>query len=110
MLLLPTGRGKKKQRPLSASAPAVQKSAFRRRKEWSTLMALEQEIETYRRKLPELLAHKGKYVVIHQDEVVGTFDGFEDALTAGYERFPNEAFLVRQISDTEKVLVTSRSI
>jgi hypothetical protein len=73
-------------------------------------MALEREIETYRRKLPELLADKGKYVVIHHDELVGVFDGFEDALRAGYERFNDEAFLVRQISDTEKVLVTSRSI
>jgi hypothetical protein len=73
-------------------------------------MALEKEIETYRRKLPELLAQKGKYVVIHHDEVVGIFDGFDDALRAGYERFPDEAFLVRQISDTERILSTSRSL
>jgi hypothetical protein len=73
-------------------------------------MALEREIETYRRKLPELLVQKGKYVVIHHDEVVGTFDGLEDALRAGYERFNDEAFLVRQINDTEKVLVTSKGI
>jgi hypothetical protein len=73
-------------------------------------MVLEREIETYRGKLPELLAHKGKYVVIHGDEVAGTFDGFEDALRHGYERFGNEPFLVREIRDTEKVLFSSRSI
>jgi hypothetical protein len=73
-------------------------------------MVLEREIETYRRKLPELLAHKGKYVVIHGDELAGTFDGFEDALRLGYERFGNEPFLVREIRETEKVLFSSRSI
>ncbi len=73
-------------------------------------MTLEREIETYRQKLPELLPHKGKYVVIHGSEVVGVFDGFEDALRVGYERFGNEAFLVRKISETEEVLVSSRII
>src|SRR5437763_7430696 len=84
--------------------------ARHRRISWSTLMALEKEIETYRRKLPELLANKGKYVVIHQDKVLGVFDGFEDALRVGYEQAGDDEFLVRQISDTEPVLVSSRSI
>jgi hypothetical protein len=72
-------------------------------------MALEREIETYRCELPDLLAHKGKYVVIHGDEVAGVFDGFEDALTVGYARFGGNPFLVRKISETEKVLYSSRS-
>lgn len=73
-------------------------------------MALEKEIAAYRRLLPELLAHKGKYVVIHGDELVGTFDAYGDALRAGYERFLNESFLVRQIAEEEKVIYTSRSL
>ena len=73
-------------------------------------MALEREIETYRRKLPELLTHEGKYVVIHEEDIIGTFDGLGDALRAGYERFLNEAFLVRQISKEEKVLYTPRNL
>jgi hypothetical protein len=73
-------------------------------------MALEREIETYRRKLPELLAHKGKFVVIHGEEVVDFFDGFEDALRAGYEKFPGEAFLVREVQEEERVLISSRNI
>jgi hypothetical protein len=73
-------------------------------------MALERELETYRLKLPELLAHKGKFVVIHGEEVVGVFDGFEDALRRGYERFHDESFLVREIRETEKILFSARSV
>lgn len=73
-------------------------------------MALEREIEVYRKNLPELLAHKGRFVVIHHEDVVGIFDGFEDALRAGYEQWLNEPFLVRRISDTEKVFTVSRNL
>jgi hypothetical protein len=73
-------------------------------------MSLEREIETYRRKLPELLASKGKYVVIHGEEVAGVYDGYEDALTVGYERYGDKPFLVRKISETEKVIHSSRSL
>jgi hypothetical protein len=73
-------------------------------------MPLEREIETYRRKLPELLAQKGKYVVIHAEDVIGTFDGLGDALRAGYERFLNEPFLVRQIAEDEPVFHITRNL
>lgn len=73
-------------------------------------MALEREIETYDRRLGELLARQGKYVVIHADEVVGTYDGFDDALRVGYERFGDDAFLVRQIRETQPVLTLHRSL
>lgn len=73
-------------------------------------MALEKEIETYHRKLPELLLDKGKYVVIHGDEVVGIRDSFKEALALGYERFLREPFLVREIQEIDAVLVSSRSL
>jgi hypothetical protein len=73
-------------------------------------MALEREIETYRRKLPELLAQKGKYVVIHAEEVIGIFDGLSDALRAGYERFLNEPFLMRQIAEEEPSFYNNRNL
>ena len=43
-------------------------------------MALEKEIETYNRELPNLLAEQGKFVVIHGDKIIGTFVSYEDAL------------------------------
>ena len=73
-------------------------------------MALEREIETYNRKLPELLADEGRYVVIHDEEIAGIRDDLAAALDLGYDRFGKEAFLARQISKTEKVLLTNRSL
>jgi hypothetical protein len=73
-------------------------------------MALEREIEAYRKNLSELLAHKGRFVLIHHEDVIGIFDGFEDALRAGYEKWLNEPFLVRRINDTEKVFTVSRNL
>jgi hypothetical protein len=73
-------------------------------------MALEREIETYRRKLPELLANKGKFVVIHGEDVMGIFDNMDDALRVGYESFLNEPFLMREIREQEQVLYTSRGL
>jgi hypothetical protein len=74
-------------------------------------MALEREIETYRQKLPELLSNsKGKLVVIHGDDVIGIYTSLDDALKAGYEHVGGEAFLVREISDTQEVLTASRSL
>jgi hypothetical protein len=74
------------------------------------MMALEREIETYKRHLPELLAHKGQYVTILGEEVVGIFPTFKAALEAGYERTLTEAFLVREIQEKEQVVYSSRSI
>lgn len=73
-------------------------------------MALKKEIETYRRQLPELLANKGKYVVIHGDEVVGIRESLEEALRLGYERFLTEPFLAREIRESEPILFSSRSL
>jgi hypothetical protein len=44
---------------------------------------LDQEIATYNQHLPELLAQQGKFVLIKGTEVAGTFDSYQDALTAG---------------------------
>jgi len=66
-------------------------------------MALEKEMETYRRKLPELLAHEGQYVLIGGRTVVGVYPNREEALLAGYERFnPLGGFLVKKIEAVEK--------
>jgi hypothetical protein len=66
-------------------------------------MELERELQTYERERPALLAHEGKYVLIHCDEVTGVFDVYEDALRAGYDRFGFERFLVREIHAVDPV-------
>ena len=73
-------------------------------------MALEREMETYRRKLPELADHQGKYVLIHGETVVDTFGSYEDALRHGYRTFGLEPFLVKQILTSEQVQYITRLV
>lgn len=65
---------------------------------------LNQEIATYNRHLPELLGQQGKFVLIKGGDVAGTFDSYQDALTAGYQRFKLDSFLVKQITAVERVI------
>lgn len=64
---------------------------------------LQEEIDTYIRHLPELLRHQGKFVLIKGAEIAGIFDSYQDALTAGYQRFKRARFLVKQIVAVERV-------
>lgn len=43
-------------------------------------MALEREFATYQKKLPELLAQEGQFVVIHGTSVAGIWQTYSDAL------------------------------
>lgn len=73
-------------------------------------MALEQEIATYKAKLPELKAQEGKFVLIQGDRVVDVYVAYEDAIKAGYDKFGLEPFLVKQIHATEQALFISRLV
>lgn len=64
-----------------------------------TFFALEKELRTYRRELPRLLAEgEGKFAIIHDQEVAGTWDTYEDALQAGFDRYQLTPFLVKKIA------------
>ena len=71
-------------------------------------MALEKEMETYRRELPNLLSQAGKFVLIHDDAVVDVYGTYEDALKAGYKLARLQPFLVKQIQATEQVQFITR--
>ena len=71
-------------------------------------MALEKELEVYKRKLPELLGNEGKFVLIHGDDVADVYTSYEDAIKEGYVRFKLEPFLVKQIRAIEEVQFISR--
>ena len=71
-------------------------------------MALEQEIQAYQNKLPELIADEGKFALIHGDELVSVYDSYEDAIKEGYAKFGLTPFLVKQIESTEQVHFISR--
>ena len=73
-------------------------------------MALEKEMETYTAKLPELLSHEGKFVLIQDDRVVDVYDSYEDAIKEGYAKFGLSPFLVKQIEWSEQVHFVSRFV
>jgi hypothetical protein len=74
------------------------------------IMALEKELETYRRELPKLLAQEGKYVLISDDEVAGLWETYEDALKSGYDRFGLKPFLVKQVLGIQQVQFFTRDL
>lgn len=72
-------------------------------------MVLGQELATDRASLPGLVSQEGKFVLIHGDDVAGTFTGYEDALRQGYREFGLEPLLVKKVRCIEPVLVLSRA-
>ena len=74
-------------------------------------MALEKELDTFKRKLPELKAeNEGKFALVHQDEVVDVFSSYDDAIKAGYAKFGLTPFLVKQIHAVEQAQFISRFV
>jgi hypothetical protein len=71
-------------------------------------MALEQELATYQSKLHELKENEGKFVLIHDSDVVAFFGTYEDAVKEGYAKFKLDPFLVKQIQSVEQVQFISR--
>lgn len=67
---------------------------------------LHEELDTYKAKKDELLrTAPGKYVLIHKDRVVGTFDTRGDAISQGYRQFGNVPFLTKKIEAVEEPVV-----
>jgi hypothetical protein len=59
---------------------------------------LSKELKTYEASLQNLLgSHEGKFVLIHDDKILGTFDSQMDAITWGYKELGNVPFLVKQV-------------
>lgn len=68
------------------------------------------EIKTYNSRLPDLLAHQGKFVLIKGEQIVSIFDSYQDALQAGYDKYGLESFLVKAISPAEQVSFFTRNV
>lgn len=77
-------------------------------------MALKYELQVYREDPSSMLGvgdiNEGKYVVIKGDHIPGTFDGYEAALEAGYDKFGLVEFLVRKIERNQTVMSLSRGL
>lgn len=73
-------------------------------------MALEKELATYKARLDELKPDAGRFVLIHGDDVIGTFSSYDDALREGYAKFVLAPFLVKRIDATEQAHFISRFV
>jgi hypothetical protein len=67
-------------------------------------MALEQELQTFNELKESLLkTHEGKFALIKGKEFIDAFDNPDNAYQEGINRFGNEEFLVKRISQSEEV-------
>jgi len=63
---------------------------------------LEKEAIVFEQKVPELVKTDiGKFVLIKEDQVIGTFEAIVDALKSGYEKYKDQPFFVKQILPTQ---------
>ena len=76
-----------------------------------TSRPLAAELATYERLKDEWLAdNEGKFVLIHKDDEPSIWDTYRDALSAGYQQFGLEPFLVKQIRAAEQVQLITRTL
>ncbi|HEX6705095.1 MAG TPA: hypothetical protein VF169_10075 [Albitalea sp.] len=64
-------------------------------------VALQRNIEAYRKRLPSLLAeHAGQYVIFADGKLVEICPTYEDAVIFGYQTFPSEDqhYLLQEIA------------
>ena len=77
-------------------------------------MVLESELEAFRSQLIDMLGvnniNEGKYAVAFQNDVIGPFETYENALSMGYDKFGLRPFLVKKIERCETVMYFSREL
>lgn len=76
-------------------------------------MALEREMETFRRELPTLLqgeGNRGRFALVHGETVAGLYPTFDAALADGYDKFGLSPFLVKEVTEHEEPRYFSRAL
>ena len=71
---------------------------------------MEKNEAAFRTELPKLVAEAGKYALVFEQKIVGTFPTYEEALTRGYELAGMKPFMVAQISQIPQVQQFSRVV
>lgn len=72
------------------------------------MATLKNEIAAYERMRNDLeLEHLGKWVVVRDEKLVGTYESFEEAAESAVERFGRGPYLIRQVGAPPLVLPAS---
>jgi len=62
------------------------------------------DFKFFEQKLPELLKdQKGRFALIKNQQIHGTYASVKEALQHGYEKFGNTEFLIQEITDELRV-------
>lgn len=72
------------------------------------MSVLDKELETYKKLLPTFIKDQGKFVVIHEEKLIGIYESYEDALKIAYKECGLKPFLVKRISYEESVSYFTR--
>ncbi len=59
---------------------------------------LPRELATSQKLLPSLIGDEGRFALIAGDDLLGVFDTYGDALTAGYKARGLDPFMVKQVA------------
>lgn len=63
---------------------------------------LDEEVKYFEQRRLELLATaSGKYALIKNSDLIGTFDSENEAVGVGYRRFGNQPFLVKHVAEAD---------
>ncbi len=71
-------------------------------------MALEKELEAYKKKLPELKDHEGKFALVIGDAFIDVYGTYEDAMREGYKKCGLKPFLVKRVESQEQIQTITR--
>lgn len=71
---------------------------------------LNTELKTYQKLLPSLLNDQGKFALIANEELLGVYSSYEDALKIGYAQCGVKPFLVKKIFAEEQTFYFTRDI
>lgn len=70
--------------------------------------ALDNDIAAYEKMRERLeTQHLGEWVLFHQEEMIGTFDSFNDAAQEAVKKFGEGPYLIRQIGARPQTLPAS---
>ena len=74
-------------------------------------MAIDYELAKFDRELPQLLrTMKGRFALIHRDEITGPYETEDEAYEAGCARYGVEPFLVMLVEENEKPIAMHQDI
>ena len=73
----------------------------------SKISANQKNLDFFENRLPDLLkdeSFKGKFVVIHETTIKGTYDNFEESLSFALAHYTPNEFLIQQVVDESEYI------